>query len=233
MVDLKTELELLDEELRRLIPRLLVGARPKQVAEDYPVAVMELVDEAVHTTLEYYVDLAPRNRFTPRPVDDETLPDRLAASARSAVVSATDTVSLLEGSGVRAIHDASRNTLIENVRRERGRWARIPAYDACGFCRILGSRGPVYRSKHAALASHDGCGCEARIARPGMSLKRPAYMDGWDEDYKRHREAVKAAGLSLTGRDAINNIANSWNKELYATGVRSRKKPKGELREAA
>lgn len=181
---------------------------------------MGLHDDVVEASLDYYHDLAPRNRYVPKPFPDDTLPDRLASSARAAVASPTDTASRLVGTGVRTLHDVSRNTLIENVRREKGKWARVPAEDACGFCRILGTRGPVYRSKHAALASHDGCGCEARIQRPGTTLELPKYMAGWNDDYRRHVGAAKGK----SGRDQINAIANSWNRELFATGVRDRSK---------
>ena len=229
---LKEDLANLEAELKHLIPQLLAGASPRAVAEEYPLVVMGLADDAVEISLEHYADLAPSRSYIPRPFPDESLSDRLAASARFAVVSGTDTASLLEGTGVRTLHDVSRETLIKNVRREGGKWARIPAFDACGFCRVLGTRGPVYRSKHAALASHDGCTCEARIARPGQRLERPKYMDGWNDDYQRHVGAAKGK----SGRDQINAIANSWNRELFATGVRTRSKrghTEEDLRDAA
>lgn len=184
--------------------------------------VTTLSDDALEFTLEFYEDLAPARSYIPKVFPDDTLQDRLAASARFAVVSETDTESLLEGTGVRAIRDVSRNTLIKNVREEGGRWARIPAPDACGFCRLLGARGPVYRSEHAALASHDKCKCKARIARPGMTLERPAYMAGWNDDYKRHRRSVIDAGGPVTGKAGRNAIVNSWNRELFADGTRTR-----------
>jgi len=231
---LQEELANLGAELVSLIPRLLVGASPRAVAEEYPLAVTALADDARELSLQYYVDLAPSLSYVPLPFEDETLPDRLAASARSAVVSPTDTQSLLEGSGIRAIYDTSRETLIRNVRKERGKWARVPAADACGFCRLLGTRGPVYSSKHAALASHDGCGCEARIARPGMRLERPKYMDGWNDDYERIRSRVERLGKPTSGKEGRNAIVSEWNKELYAKGIRTRsKKADGELRDAA
>lgn len=185
-----------------------------------------LSDDALAVSLEYYEDLAPARTYVPRAFPDDTMSARLAASARWAVVKHDEPAPLLEGTGVRAIRDTSRNTLIRNVREERGRWARVPAIDACGFCRLLGARGPVYRSEHAALASHDDCKCRARIARPGMTLERPEYMSGWNDDYKRHRESVIAAGGTVTGKQGRNNIVNSWNRELYANGTRTRT-PKG------
>ena len=183
---------------------------------------MALADDALQTSLEYYVDLAPARSYVPQPFSDDSLGDRLKASARFAVVRDIDTAASLAGTGSRAIRDTSRNALIRNIREERGRWARIPAPDACGFCRLLGTRGPVYHTKRNALASHDWCGCEARIARPGQELKRPAYMDGWNDDYERVRSRVQRAGGPLTGRAGRNAIVNEWNKELYATGVRTR-----------
>lgn len=194
---------------------------------------MELSDDAVEASLEHYADLAPNLSYIPRPFPDETLPGRLAASARSAVVSGTETEALLKGTGVRTLHDVSRETLIKNVRKERGKWARIPSYDACGFCRLLGTRGPVYSSKHAALASHDGCGCEAFVARPGQRLKRPKYMDGWNDDYQRIRASVVASGGPTSGKDGRNAIVNAWNRDLFAKGIRTRSKSKEELRDAA
>lgn len=194
---------------------------------------MDLGDDVVETTLEYYADLAPHLSYIPKPFVDQSLSDRLAASARFAVASGTDTRSLLEGTGIRTLHDVSRETLIRNVRKERGKWARVPAYDACGFCRLLGTRGPVYSSKHAALASHDGCTCEARIARPGQRLERPKYMDGWKNDYKRVRSRVVASGGPTTGKEGRNAIVNAWNQELFATGVRSRSRRQDAQRDAA
>lgn len=219
---LQEELDRVTAELAAAIPNLLAGASLAQVAEEFPMLVTSLNDDAIEITLEYYEDLAPSRRYMPRVFPDESIEDRLAASARWAMAKTQEPSLALEGTGVRAIHDSSRNTLIKNVRAEGGKWARIPSYDACGFCRLLGSRGPVYRSEHAALASHDRCKCKARVARPGMTLVRPEYMSSWDDDYRRHRSAVIAAGGTVTGKQGRNNIVNSWNRELYATGVRTR-----------
>ena len=185
---------------------------------------MELADDAAAATVLHYDSLPSRRDFTPTPRVDDTLADRLEASARYALLTeeVKDPPSQLERTGVRAIHDTSRNTLIENVQEEGGRWARIPSFDACGFCRMLGTRGPVYRSAHAAAASHDKCKCEVRVQRPGMTLTRPEYMSGWNDDYKRHRALVIAEGKTVTGKEGRNNIVNSWNRELFAQGIRER-----------
>lgn len=220
--ELENHLERLTTELALAIPSLVAGASLEQVAVEFPTLVTTLSDDALEFTLQFYEDLSPTSSYIPKAFPDESFEDRLAASARYAVVSPTETESVLEGTGIRALHDVSRNNLIKNVRQERGRWARIPAPDACGFCRLLGARGPVYRSEHAALASHDRCKCRARIARPGMTLERPDYMSGWNDDYLRHRQSVINAGGPVTGKAGRNAIVNSWNRELFADGTRER-----------
>jgi hypothetical protein len=230
--ELERHLDHLELELAAAIPSLVAGASLAQVAAEYPMLVTTLSDDGLEFTLQFYEDLAPSRSYMPRAFPDDTLEDRLAANARWAMAKTLDPETHLEGSGIRAIRDVSRNNLIANVRQEKGRWARIPAPDACGFCRLLGARGPVYRSEHAALASHDRCKCKARIARPGMTLVRPDYMSGWNDDYLRHREAVIAAGGRVTGKEGRNNIVNSWNRELFATGQRTRT-PKGNAPEIA
>lgn len=182
-----------------------------QVVEEYPALVTTLADDAAYASVEYYQNLAPQLDFSPQVQIDDTLGPRLKASARFALEEKA-TESFLEGTGVRAIRDTARNTLIENVKGEGGKWYRIPKEDACGFCRLLGTRGPVYRSEHAAAASHDKCKCEVAVQRPGMSHTRPAYMNAWDNDYRIARRET----LDLGRSPSLDNIVNTWNRNIRA-----------------
>lgn len=58
----------------------------------------------------------------------------------------------LAGGAQRLIRRAERDTITSNVRRDRAspRYVRVPRADACAFCLMLGSRGPVYDSPEAA-----------------------------------------------------------------------------------
>lgn len=170
-----------------------------------------LASDAAEWTVQYYDDLIPESDFVPEPFEDDTLEPRLAASARFAIQeNATD--AFLEGTGIRAIHDHARSTLIQNVEREGGKWYRIPRAEACGFCRLLATRGPVYKSAHAAAASHDHCECKVAVQRPGMTVERPTYMRSWDNEYRKYRSEVIRAGQ----QPSLDNIVNAWNRGIRA-----------------
>lgn len=74
------------------------------------------------------------------------------------------TFGLLDGSLVRALGDASRDTITINSGRDRATagWSRIARADACDFCIMLAQRpGSVYKRSTATFASHDNCKCKA------------------------------------------------------------------------
>ena len=79
--------------------------------------------------------------------------ERLASSALWALNTSTGeaALSLLGGSGERAIFDGLRDTIDLNVESEPGAmWARHASANACSFCRVMATRGAVYRSKESA-----------------------------------------------------------------------------------
>lgn len=61
------------------------------------------------------------------------------------------TLSRLAGSTKRMVYDASRDTVVSNTIKQGIRWARVAQPDACAFCRLLSTRGAVYRSQADAL----------------------------------------------------------------------------------
>jgi hypothetical protein len=171
--------------------------------------VTTLADDATALSVIYYDELVPNTNYFAQEFVDVTLDARVEANLRNALVQ-DDTPAFLEGSGTRAIRDQARSTLIHNAEREGGRWFRIASADACGFCRLLATRGPVYKSAHAAAASHDKCKCRVAVERPGMTHKQPSYMHRWGDDYKRIRNDVIALGKE----PSLDNIANAWTVEV-------------------
>lgn len=179
--------------------------------EEYLLGVTALADDATVVSLQYYEELKPKSLFIPEPFVDNSLEPRLVKTAQYALSEASpEASSVLEGAGTRAIRDQARSTLIANVKEEGGRWFRTPAADACGFCRMLGVRGPVYKSEHAAAASHNNCKCKVAVVRPGMSYMKPKYMAGWDDEYERAKSRVSERGQKHT----MKNIVREWNKML-------------------
>ena len=56
-----------------------------------------------------------------------------------------------------------RDTILTNRRKDPAAvgWTRIASPSACGFCRLLASKGAVFKQSTARFAAHDGCGCTA------------------------------------------------------------------------
>lgn len=140
----------------------------------------------------------------PAPLPD---PDRLGANARWALLQ-NDPVVALQGSATRAVMDSSRRTVLDNAKREGVRWVRYASVTACGFCRMLATRGAVYKSADTALRSHDHCVCLAVPDRNG-SYQPPDYVQQWEQDYLQARRdglttpqeisrAMEAAGEQRT-----------------------------------
>lgn len=65
------------------------------------------------------------------------------------------------GAGQRHILTGGRDTLIaaSTVDRVARGWARVPSGDACAFCLMLASRGPVYSEDTVDFEAHDHCSC--------------------------------------------------------------------------
>lgn len=72
-------------------------------------------------------------------------------------------LSRLNGSLTRLLGDSARETVRENVRRDKraAGWQRMTQPGACGFCQMLHGRGGVYKKATADFASHDNCRCTA------------------------------------------------------------------------
>ena len=180
-----------------------------------------LADDATEFSKEFYRDLDPRSSFSPEGYVDRTLAPRVEANGRYAFSDSgpSDVAGQLERSATRAVGDQARNTLIHNTELEGGKWYRIASATACGFCRLLATRGPVYKSAHAACASLDFCQCKVDVVRPGMTHTPPAYMRTWNDDYRKYRREVIDSGQKAS----LDNIVNAWNRgiraELRSLGV--------------
>ncbi|MGX9669933.1 VG15 protein [Mycobacterium sp. HM-7] len=156
--------------------------------------------------------------------------EQLAASARWAMLQPKP-LTALQRTGTRAVFTASRDTVIANTARERVRWARHASANACGFCRMLATRGAVYHTQALARKSHDGCHCLAVPDRDGLYVPAP-YVERWTDDYNQARSdgartpaqianaMDKAAGgrrASSSGRSAQNATDASKASRRVAT----------------
>lgn len=138
--------------------------------EAYPAVVLGHGDLASTVAAEWYEDQRLQQRggrytaVTASPPREEKLTGAVRfAAAGLFAEDALSTLRTLEGSLTRSLGDAQRDTINENVRRDRDAagWHRIAHADGCDFCVMLSQRGAIYRRATADFASHDNCRCKA------------------------------------------------------------------------
>lgn len=143
-------------------------------------------------------------------------PELIAAEVRTSLivtgpitVKRTQDVNRAERRATRAAQrhalGAGRDLVMDAIRsdpRAPG-WIRVPDADACAFCLMLASRGPVYKAESAATYRskggkneryHDGCGCQVR----------PMYSrdEEWPEGSRRAADLWDESTRRLGGKDA-------------------------------
>ena len=172
----------------------------------------------------WYHSLAPDVPFAaaPGPLPP---PEQLQANADYALTTA-DPSGALSGTTERHVFTTSGETVAANADREHVRYARYASANACAFCRVLATRGPVYTSEAAATrvsggrggrprgsraigdSYHDNCHCVAVPVRPGDNYQPPDYVDQWQRDYV-------AARLDPDVH-TFNDVVNHMRRTQYA-----------------
>lgn len=112
-------------------------------------------------------------------------------------------LSRLSGATQREVAGGARETVEDNVEKDpaKPRFARHASANACAFCALLASRGPVYRSAESAGAGrkyHNHCHCVAVPVWDGKYEQAP-YVAGWESAYKdASRAVIKSVGKADT-----------------------------------
>ena len=121
------------------------------ITDAWPELLRPYIDAAGELTAEWYDGQPSTNTvFVPQPADPP--PDeQLGANGRWAI-GQDDPHDALGGTGERAVFNASRDTVLDNVIREGGaRWVREARPGACSFCKLMTTRGAVYYTEQSAL----------------------------------------------------------------------------------
>lgn len=108
-------------------------------------------------------------------------------------------LSRLSGGSQKIVADVARDTVVDSVEQDPAKptFARHASANACAFCRLVASRGAVYRSARSAGDGHkyhDHCHCVVVPVWDGR-YEQPPYVGGWESAYKA---ALKAVGGSDT-----------------------------------
>jgi len=194
------------------------------IREAYPDVIDPYLSASAELSASWYEELVPDSGFEVRAVDpvDRTVLEKNAAWA----LAQPNPEKSIVGSVDRQIRNAGRDTIQVNARREGVVWRREASSTACGFCKMLTTRGGVYYSAASAgytanvgLRSkeggyHDFCSCIVIAERVGSPYEPPAYAKDWEAEY--HAAAKTAKG-------DLDEIANIMRPSQSADAIEARK----------
>lgn len=170
----------------------------------YEALVKRFGGYAAQVALEFYakergvqVDELEDEAYTPTVPEDGN--GALYAFDANASVTASDIASHLAGKAIQRTYERADAVLIANAQADplHPKWAIVPHAGACDWCRMLGSRGFVYRSEaSAALQRHASCKCTSVVdfdsSNPSLSGYDPDRL--YDEYRTNHADWSKRAG---------------------------------------
>lgn len=121
------------------------------ITEAWPELLRPYIDAAGELTTEWYDGQPSTNTvFVPQPADPP--PDEQLAVGGRWAIGQDNPNDTLGSVGERAVFNASRDTVLDNVVREDGaRWTREARPGACNFCKLLATQGAVYWTETSAL----------------------------------------------------------------------------------
>lgn len=172
----------------------------------FPEMVGPYLEASALVSAQMYDEFGTGSAFAARPVAD--IPAERMNGTLSWALNAPGVASPLDriaGAAQRMVFDASRNTMMHNladeyqvpleeVRQSAGTlWARHASLTACSFCRIMATRGAVYRSESSAQGvvgrSTDLTLADRRQIAAGLTNRDEALARR--EKYENPRAATK------------------------------------------
>lgn len=122
------------------------------ITEAFPELVDPYSAAAADLATDWYNQSPSLSNYTavPGPLP---LAEQLTKSASWALGGdGTKALDRMQGTLQRAINDSARDTIVYNTEFEPGaRWARHASANACAFCKLMATRGAVYRTEADAL----------------------------------------------------------------------------------
>lgn len=169
---------------------------PEAVAAMMPALIMPILDQTSILTAEWYDSLNPQSRFRTKeyfPVSEGRI--NYTVGWAQGLNGPTRPVEHMSGAFQRMVFDCSRQTVIENAKREGVPFHRDAREEACDFCRLLTVDPDAHRGKYVDMPSHNhDCRCVAVVSRGENLYVPPAYVEKW----KTEVEASKSASLTDT-----------------------------------
>ncbi|QLJ01535.1 hypothetical protein HZZ00_11190 [Streptomyces sp. NEAU-sy36] len=144
-----------------------------------PLADPPPPDQVSETMRWATADLWPRD-----PEDPATTPaqkEPLAVRLEQAEVKA-------ERAAQKLAADTGRQTVTGAARQDRLAigWARTASLGACAFCKMLATRGMVYKQSTVDFRAHDGCHCGAIPVFKGQRFELSDQAKEWERLYREY-----------------------------------------------
>jgi hypothetical protein len=108
------------------------------------------------------------------------------------------------------VADTGRGTVQEAVRQDRQAtaWARSAARGACAFCKLLASRGAVFKEDTADFRAHDGCHCGVIPVFRGQRFEPSSQAREWQRIYREYAQGHSGDQLRLFRRALAEHDSN-------------------------
>ncbi|MFF8589945.1 hypothetical protein ACF061_00655 [Streptomyces sp. NPDC015220] len=108
------------------------------------------------------------------------------------------------------VTDTGRGTVQEAVRRDRQAvaWARAAALGSCAFCRLLATRGAVYKQDTVDFRAHDGCHCGVIPIFRGQRFELSSHAKEWERLYQEYAAGHSGDQLRLFRRALAEHDSN-------------------------
>jgi hypothetical protein len=106
--------------------------------------------------------------------------------------------------------DTGRGTVRAAVRQDRQAtaWARSAARGACAFCKLLASRGAVFKEDTADFRAHDGCHCGVIPVFRGQRFEPSPQAREWERIYREYAQGHSGDQLRLFRRALAEHDSN-------------------------
>jgi hypothetical protein len=127
-----------------------------------------------------------------------------------------DAKARLAAASERLVLEAGRDTIIDNVERDRKAkaWARVPEPGACSFCADAGHPRRRLPQRAADFKSHDNCRCH--VEPVFTAYEPPAKVREWQQQYDKVAEQI---GYGTDGRVSAKDMRRAFRQSFEGRPV--------------
>ncbi|WP_329472753.1 hypothetical protein OIE75_29835 [Streptomyces sp. NBC_01723] len=137
-------------------------------------------------------------RWATKDVWDRDPDEATAAQSQPLAVRLEQAAKKAEAVAQKLVADTGRSTVTGAVREDAQAtaWARTAALGACAFCKLIASRGAVFKQGTARFEAHDGCHCGAVPIFRGQRFEPSPQAAEWARLYQEYAAGHSGSQLA-------------------------------------